>query len=91
MENKMNWKNLDFKSKLSYVLCIASFVIGVLLTIVGMLINPLGEIHSSVLTSLGCFLTVSGSIIGIAQHHGAQLGGFKREVRKEISKEEDKY
>ena len=89
MENKRNWESLDFKSKLSYILCIASFLIGVSLTIAGMLINPLGEIHSSVLTSLGCFLTFSGSIIGIAQHYGAQLEGFKSEVRKEINKEED--
>lgn len=90
MENKRNWNSLDFKSKLSYVLCIASFIIGVVLTATGMFLNPLGEIHSSVLTSLGCFLTFSGSIIGIAQHYGAQLEGFKSEVRKEISKEEDK-
>ena len=91
MENKSNWKNLDFKSKLSYILCIASFIIGVLLTIAGFMVNPLGEVHASILTSLGVFLTFSGSIIGIAQHYGAQLEGFKSEVRKEISKEEDKY
>ena len=87
MENKSNWKNLDFKSKLSYILCIASFIIGVLLTIAGFMVTPLGEVHASILTSLGVFLTFSGSIIGIAQHYGAQLEVFKSEVRKEISKE----
>ena len=87
MENKSNWKSLDFKSKLSYILCIASFIIGVLLTIAGFMVNPLGEVHESILTSLGVFLTFSGSIIGIAQHYGAQLEEFKSEVRKEISKE----
>lgn len=84
-----NWKELSFKDKLSYILCIASFVVGVILTILGMFISPIGEIHSSVLTSLGVFLTFSGSIIGISQHYGAQLEGFKSEVRKEIKGEED--
>ena len=80
----MNWKSLDFKSKLSYILCIASFIIGVLLTITGMFLNPLGEIHGSVLTSLGCFLTFSGSIIGISQHYGSQIENFKMQIMKEL-------
>lgn len=83
MENN-NWKSLSFKNKMSYVLCISSFVIGVVLTVSGFLVNPLGEVHASILTSLGVFLTFSGSIIGIAQHYGAQLEGFKSEIRKEL-------
>lgn len=83
MENN-NWKSLSFKNKMSYVLCISSFVIGVALTVAGFLVNPLGEVHASILTSLGVFLTFSGSVIGIAQHYGAQLEGFKSEIRKEL-------
>lgn len=83
MENN-NWKSLSFKNKMSYVLCISSFVIGVSLTVAGFLVNPLGEVHASILTSLGVFLTFSGSVIGIAQHYGAQLEGFKSEIRKEL-------
>lgn len=84
MENKNNWKSLSFKNKMSYILCISSFIVGVLLTIAGFLVNPLGEVDASILTSLGVFLTFSGSIIGIAQHYGAQLEGFKSEIRKEL-------
>lgn len=83
MENN-NWKSLSFKNKMSYVLCISSFIIGVVLTVAGFMVNPLGEVHASILTSLGVFLTFSGSIIGIAQHYGAQLEGFKSEIRKEL-------
>lgn len=83
MENN-NWKSLSFKNKMSYVLCISSFIIGVVLTVAGFMVNPLGEVHASILTSLGVFLTFSGSVIGIAQHYGAQLEGFKSEIRKEL-------
>ena len=83
MENN-NWNSLSFKNKMSYVLCISSFIIGVVLTVAGFMVNPLGEVHASILTSLGVFLTFSGSIIGIAQHYGAQLEGCKSEIRKEL-------
>lgn len=90
MENKRNWNSLDFKSKLSYVLCIASFIIGVTLTVAGFLVNPLGEVHASILTSLGVFLTFSGSIIGIAQHYSMELEKFKSDILSMEKKEEDK-
>lgn len=79
----VGWKQLGFKDKLSYVLCIASFIIGVALTVTGMFVSPIGEIHASVLTSLGVFLTFSGSIIGISQHYSQQLENFKMEIRAE--------
>ena len=33
------WKELNFKDKLSYVLCIFSFIIGVMLTIAGFIVK----------------------------------------------------
>lgn len=81
MNNVIGWKQLGFKDKLSYVLCITSFIIGVVLTTIGMFVSPIGEIHASVLTSLGVFLTFSGSIIGISQHYSQQLENFKVEIR----------
>ena len=75
------WKDLNFKDKLSYILCIFSFIIGVLLTIAGFIVKPLGEVDASVLTSLGLFLSFSGSIIGITQHYSQQLENFKKEIR----------
>ena len=83
------WKELSFKDKLSYILCIFSFSIGVLLTIAGFIVNPLGDIDASVLTSLGLFLSFSGSIIGITQHYSQQLENFKTEIRLQQEKQKD--
>lgn len=88
MENN-NWNSLSFKNKMSYVLCISSFIIGVTLTVAGFLVNPLGEVHASILTSLGVFLTFSGSIIGISQHYSMELEKFKADILSMEKKEED--
>lgn len=83
------WKELTFKDKLSYILCIFSFIIGVLLTVAGFIVNPLGDIDASVLTSLGLFLSFSGSIIGITQHYSQQLENFKTEIRLQQEKQKE--
>ena len=88
MENN-NWNSLSFKNKMSYVLCISSFIIGVSLTVAGFMVNPLGEVHASILTSLGVFLTFSGSIIGISQHYAIELEKFKSDILRMKKKEED--
>lgn len=88
MENN-NWNSLSFKNKMSYVLCISSFIIGVSLTVAGFIVNPLGEVHASILTSLGVFLTFSGSIIGISQHYAIELEKFKSDILSMKKKEED--
>lgn len=83
------WKELSFKDKLSYILCIFSFIIGVMLTIAGFIVRPLGEVDASVLTSLGLFLSFSGSIIGITQHYSHQLESFKAEIRTRQEKDKE--
>ena len=83
------WNELRFKDKLSYVLCIFSFIIGVILTIAGFIVKPLGDIDDSVLTSLGLFLSFSGSIIGITQHYSHQLENFKEEIRSQQEKDKE--
>ena len=83
------WNGLRFKDKLSYVLCIFSFIIGVILTIAGFVVKPLGDIDDSVLTSLGLFLSFSGSIIGITQHYSHQLENFKEEIRSQQEKDKE--
>ena len=89
MNKFMCWNELRFKDKLSYVLCIFSFIIGVILTIAGFIVKPLGDIDDSVLTSLGLFLSFSGSIIGITQHYSHQLENFKEEIRSQQEKDKE--
>lgn len=89
MNKFMRWNELHFKDKLSYVLCILSFIIGVILTIAGFIVKPLGEVDDSILTSLGLFLSFSGSIIGITQHYSQQLENFKNEIRSQREKDKE--
>lgn len=83
------WKELSFKDKLSYILCIFSFIIGVILTIAGFIVKPLGEVDASVLTSLGLFLSFSGSIIGITQHYSMELDKFKSNIINTINTKDE--
>lgn len=76
---------LTTKDKISYFLCIASFTIGAILTFLGFFVSPVGEIHSSVLTSLGIFLTFSGSLIGISAVYSNELHTFKTEIHRTIN------
>ena len=86
----LSFKDLPTKDKISYVLCVASFICGTVLTFFGMLISPIGEIDGSVLTSLGIFLSFSGSLIGINAHYSTELNNFKSKVEYEINDRERK-
>lgn len=81
----MTFKDLPAKDKISYILCVVSFVCGTTLTFLGMFINPIGVIDGSVLTSLGIFLSFSGSLIGISSHYSTELNHFKSKVEYEIN------
>ena len=86
----LSFKDLPTKDKISYVLCVASFICGTVLTFFGMFISPIGEIDGSVLTSLGVFLSFSGSLIGISAHYSTELNHFKSKVEYEINDRERK-
>lgn len=80
----LKFKDLPVKDWISYALCVLSFFAGTSLTFIGMFIDPVGEIHSTVLTSLGVFLSFSGAIIGISTHYSTELTNFKTEVQRTI-------
>lgn len=74
------WKDLTYKDRLSYILCACAFGLSAVLLVAGMLIPPQGEVHASVITSVGMLLTFVGSIIGINQHYNVQLDKIKKEI-----------
>ena len=80
----LRFQDLPTKDKISYILCVASFICGTVLTFCGMFVNPIGEIDASVITSLGCFLSFSGALIGINTHYSTELHTFKTEVQRTI-------
>ena len=83
----MTFKDLHIKDKISYILCCASFICGTVLTFIGLFVDPLGEIDASVISSLGIFLTFSGSLIGLNVHYSSELNHFKSEVQRTIDEE----
>ena len=80
----LSFKDLEVKDKISYILCVASFFCGAVLTFLGVFLAPVGVIDASILTSLGVFLSFSGAIIGINTHYSAELTHFKTEVKRTI-------
>ena len=86
----LRFQDLQTKDKISYVLCVASFICVTVLTFCGMFISPIGEIDGSVLTSLGIFLSFSGSLIGINAHYSTELNNFKSKVEYENNDRERK-
>ena len=77
---------MAIKEKLSYITCVSSFVIGWILTIVGFILPPSGEVSDSVLWILGQSLLYTGAVLGISSYYSSQLNNFKTEVRNELKK-----
>lgn len=80
----MKWDK-ETKEKIQYAASIASIIFGFTLTAMGFFTEPVGEVHTSVLTVLGEVLVFGGSIFGISLHYGNELRNFKDEVRKELN------
>ena len=81
-EERISWKDLNYKEKLSFVLCIIAFVLGFILSIAGFCVPPTGEISGSLLTWFGMILTFVGSILGISTHYSVELEKIKKELKK---------
>ena len=81
----LSFKDLEVKDKISYILCVASFLCGAVLVFLGVFLSPVGVIDTSILTSLGVFLSFSGAIIGINTHYSTELNNFKSKVEYEIN------
>lgn len=80
-----NWKELSYRDKVAYSVTIGAFVIGVALSITGLIIPPTGEIHPSVITLVGLFLSFAGALLGISHHFENELGKFKASVEKKLN------
>lgn len=77
-----SWGELTFKDKVAYIVTISAFVIGAALAIAGLFIEPIGEIHPTVITMTGLFLSFSGALLGISHHFNNELEKFKSETIK---------
>lgn len=80
-----NWGELSYRDKVAYSVTIGAFIIGVALSITGMILPPLGEVHSTVITLVGLFLSFSGALLGISHHFQNELGKFKASVEEKLN------
>ena len=77
-----SWGELTFKDKVAYIVTISAFVIGAALAIAGLFIEPIGEIHPTVITMTGLFLSFSGALLVISHPFNNELEKFKSETIK---------
>ena len=80
-----NWSELSYRDKVAYSVTIGAFIIGVALSITGLIIPPTGEIHPSVITLVGLFLSFAGALLGISHHFENELGKFKASVEQKLN------
>ncbi len=85
-----NWSELSYRDKVAYAVTIGAFVIGVALSITGMVLPPLGEVHPTVITLVGLFLSFAGALLGISHHFESELGKFKATVEQKLNENRDK-
>ncbi len=80
-----NWSELSYRDKVAYTVTIGAFVIGVALSITGMILPPVGEVHPTVITLVGLFLSFAGALLGISHHFENELGKFKATVEQKLN------
>ena len=85
-----NWGELSYRDKVAYTVTIGAFIIGVALSITGMVLPPVGEVHPTVITLVGLFLSFAGALLGISHHFENELGKFKASVEKKLNENRDK-
>lgn len=71
------------------IICAVIMVLaGVILIFTGMFVPPIGEIHPSILTALGEFLTFSGSLFGLNTNYRIKTEQMEFEGKNRKSENE---
>ena len=78
MAKKFN--EMSFKDKIAYITCISSFILGWLITWVGFIVNPLGEVSNGVLWILGQSLLYCASVLGIGMYVTKSMRHMRHEL-----------
>ena len=58
----------SIKDSIIVVVSVAAFIVGVVLTFLGLFLPPTGEIDNSVLVAVGQFLTMAAAGLGIKEY-----------------------
>lgn len=88
---KQEFDKLTFKDTLAYLMAIISLAAAIVLLFMGLMIDPEGEIHPSVLYAAGLMLMFVAAVLGISLHYGSESDKFKSEIMsflKGVTKDE---
>lgn len=77
---KQEFDKLTFKETLAYCMGMISLAAAIVLLFMGLMIDPEGEIHPSVLYAAGLMLMFVAAILGISLHYGSESDKFKAEI-----------
>ena len=80
--NRIKFKDLDPKEKISYGSAVLALIVGFGLTIAAFIVEPAGQIHDSVLWLIGQILIFSGGIFGVGVYTTGSVRGMKREINR---------
>lgn len=78
----MKNNSMKTKEKLAVWSGLGMLIFGVLITIAGFIVPPMGEVHNSVLWILGQSLIYSGSISGIAVYSNHKINEIENRFNK---------
>ena len=79
----MNW-NEKTKEEIAYIFAFIAFLVGFGLVISGFVVEPTGEVHSSVQWILGECLVFVAAVLGISLHVKNELNNLKDTLHKHI-------
>lgn len=80
----MKWNDLSIKEKIGYGISISSFVVGTIVTLMGILLPPIGALDPSILTATGEFLTLTAVLLGVHQYINSVANGWKNHLENFI-------
>lgn len=83
---KQEFDKLSLKEVIILLLAVLCQISGTVCIFLSLFIEPVGEIHTSVLMYYGLVSTFCGSLLGISQHYSVQLEKFKSSVLSQIQK-----
>lgn len=84
-----NW-SLQKKEQIQYCVAVLGFVFGLVMTAVSAFcVEPLGEVHPSIISILGIVISFAAAIFGVSLHYDSELQHFKTEARDEFRRLEE--
>lgn len=92
MESKLirNLDTLTPRDKIQFVISGALMLVGLLLLFIGMMVEPAGIIHNSVLIAFGEIATLAAAVLGIDAIYTNALQKIVSTIRQEDNKEKNK-